>query len=50
MSSRKYASGNEKRKKKKRIDDLVDSQRGVLFINFLRVIQSTSRDPDAYWR
>jgi hypothetical protein len=39
MSSRKYPSGYDKRKKKKQIDDLVESHRGAL-INFLRVIQA----------
>jgi hypothetical protein len=34
MSSRKYASGNDKRKKKKP-NDMIESQRG-LFINFLQ--------------
>jgi hypothetical protein len=28
MSSRKYASGSEKRKKRKKIDELIESQRG----------------------
>ncbi|XP_066323956.1 uncharacterized protein [Miscanthus floridulus] len=46
MSSRKYPSGNDKRKKKKQIDDLVESQRGALH-KFLKSNTSTSRDPDA---
>ena len=45
MSSKKYASGNDKRKKKKRIDDLIQSQRGALY-KFLKSNTSTSRDPD----
>jgi hypothetical protein len=46
MSSRKYPSGNDKRKKKKRIHDLVESQRGALH-KFLKSNTSTSKDPDA---
>ena len=45
MSSRKYPSGNDKRKKKKRIDDFVESQRGPLH-KFLKSNTSTSRYPD----
>jgi hypothetical protein len=45
MSSRKYAFGNEKRNKKKQIDDLIQSQRGALH-KFLKSNTSTSRDPD----
>nr|TKW16837.1 hypothetical protein SEVIR_5G325500v2 [Setaria viridis] len=30
MSSRKYESGNEKRKRKRRVDELIESQRGAL--------------------
>ena len=45
MSSRKYPSGNDKRKKKKRIDDFVESQIGPLH-KFLKSNTSTSRYPD----
>lgn len=30
MSSRRYPSGSEKRKRKKRVDDLIDLQRGAI--------------------
>jgi hypothetical protein len=46
MSSRKYPSGHDKRMKKKRIDALVESQRGA-FHKFLKRNTSTSSDPDA---
>ena len=45
ISLRKYPSGNDKRKKKKRIDNLVESQRGTLH-KFLKSNTSPSRDLD----
>ncbi|XP_042031109.1 uncharacterized protein LOC121777819 [Salvia splendens] len=47
MSTRKYASGSEKRKKRKRVDELIESQRGAMdrfFSN--RTSTGTSRNPD----
>ncbi|KAG6406151.1 hypothetical protein SASPL_133750 [Salvia splendens] len=47
MSTRKYASGSEKRKKSKRVDELIESQRGAMdrfFSN--RTSTGTSRNPD----
>ena len=46
MSSRKYPSGNDKRKKKKWIDDLVELQGGALH-KLLKSNTSTSIDPNA---
>jgi hypothetical protein len=43
--SRKYASGSEKRKKKARIDELLQSQRGSMH-KFLKNNPNTSRDPN----
>ena len=45
MSSRKYASGSEKRKKRKRIDELIESQRGSID-KFFKSNTSSSRNPD----
>ena len=39
MSFRKFESGNDKRKRKRRVDALIESQRGSID-NFLRVIQA----------
>jgi 16S rRNA U516 pseudouridylate synthase RsuA-like enzyme len=45
MSTRKYTSGSEKRKKRKRADELIESQR-VAMDNFFQKNTSTSRNPD----
>ena len=45
MSLRKYASGSEKRKKKARIDEFIQSQRGSMH-KFLKNNPNTSRDPN----
>jgi hypothetical protein len=49
MSTRKYASGSEKRKKKKRVDELIDSQRGNIHIFFSKNAQSTLRNQDEHF-
>lgn len=43
MSSRKYPSGSEKRKKKKRVDKFIETQRGALD-NFFSSNPITSRN------
>ena len=45
MSSRKYPSGSEKRKKRKQVDAFIGTQRGALD-NFFRTNSSTSRNPN----
>ena len=45
MSTRKYASGSEKRKKRKRVDELIESQRGAMD-RFFSKNTGTSRNPD----
>ena len=45
MSSRKYASGSEKRKKKKRVDELVESQKGAID-KFFKSNTSSLRNPN----
>ena len=45
MSSRKYPSGSEKRKKRKQADVFIETQRGDLD-KFFRTNSSTSRNPD----
>ncbi|XP_066347998.1 uncharacterized protein [Miscanthus floridulus] len=45
MSSRKYASGSEKRKKKAQIDEFIQSQRSSMH-KFLKNNPNTSRDPN----
>ena len=45
MSLRKYVSGSEKRKKKARIDEFIQSQRGSMH-KFLKNNPNTSRDPN----
>jgi hypothetical protein len=45
MSSRKYASGSEKRKKRKRVDELVESQKGAID-KFFKSNTSSSKNPD----
>jgi hypothetical protein len=47
MSSRKHASGSEKRKKRQRRDELIESQRGSIEKNF-RSTTSASRNPDEW--
>jgi len=46
MSSKKYASGSEKRKKRKRVDELIESQRGSInkFLKSNISTSSTSRN------
>jgi hypothetical protein len=47
MSSRKYASDSEKRKKRKKVDELIESQRGAMDRFFLKnTSTSNSRNPD----
>jgi hypothetical protein len=47
MSSRKYASGSEKRKKRKKVDELIESQRGAIDIFFPKnTSTSNSRNID----
>ena len=45
MSSRRYLSGSEKRKRKKRVDDLIDSQRGAID-KFFKSNASASTNPN----
>ena len=45
MSSRKYPSGSEKRKKRKQADVFIETQRGDLD-KFFRTNSSTSRNPN----
>ena len=45
MSSRRYPSGSEKRKRKKRVDDLIDSQRGAID-KFFKSNASASTNPN----
>jgi hypothetical protein len=45
MSSRKYPSGSEKRKKRKQLDAFIGKQRGALD-KFFRINTSTSRNPN----
>jgi hypothetical protein len=45
MSSRRYPSGGEKRKRKKRVDDLIDSQRGAID-KFFKSNASASTNPN----
>ncbi|CAN6312274.1 unnamed protein product, partial [Urochloa humidicola] len=45
MSSRKYASGSEKRKKRARVDELIQSQRGSIY-KFFKNNSNPSRDPN----
>ena len=45
MSSRRYPSGSEKRKMKKRVDDLIDSQRGAID-KFFKSNASASTNPN----
>jgi hypothetical protein len=40
MSTRKYAWGSEKRKKRKRVDELIESQRGAMDRFFSKKIQA----------
>ena len=47
MLPKKHASGSEKRKKKRRIDDLIQSQRGAIDKVF-KSNTSTSRNPDEW--
>jgi len=45
MSSRKYPSGSEKRKKRKQADVFIETQKGAID-KFFRINSSTSRNPD----
>jgi hypothetical protein len=45
MSSRRYPSGSEKGKRKKRVDDLIDSQRGAID-KFFKSNTSASTNPN----
>jgi hypothetical protein len=45
MSSRKYPSGSEKRKKRKQSNAFIETQRGALD-RFIKPNTSTSRNPD----
>jgi hypothetical protein len=45
MSTRKYASESEKRKKRKRQDELIKSQKGAMN-KFLSRNTTTSKNPD----
>jgi hypothetical protein len=47
MSTRKYASGSEKRKKRKRQDELIESQKGAIN-KFLTRNTTASRNPDDF--
>ncbi|XP_062203777.1 uncharacterized protein LOC133905976 [Phragmites australis] len=47
MSLRKYASGSEKRKKRKQVDELIESQKGAMD-KFLRSNTGSSRNPDEW--
>ena len=45
MSSKKYPSGSEKRKKRNQSDAFIEKQRGALD-KFIRTNTRTSRNPD----
>ena len=45
MSFRKFESGNDKRKRKRRVNELIESQRGSID-NFFKSNTSTIRNPD----
>jgi hypothetical protein len=45
MSSRKYPSGSEKRKRKKRIDEFIETQRGALD-KFVKINPSSLTNPN----
>lgn len=47
MLPKKHASGSEKRKKKRRIEDLIQSQKGAIN-KFFKSNTSTSRNPDEW--
>ena len=47
MSFRKFESGNDKRKRKRRVDALIESQRGSID-NFFKSNTSTIRNPDEW--
>ncbi|PWZ14127.1 Branched-chain-amino-acid aminotransferase 5, chloroplastic [Zea mays] len=48
MSSRRYPSGSEKRKRKKRVDDLIDSQRGAIDKFFKSNASASTNSNDAF--
>ncbi|ONM37102.1 General transcription factor 2-related zinc finger protein [Zea mays] len=48
MSSRRYLSGSEKRKRKKRVDDLIDSQRGAIDKFFKSNASASTNSNDAF--
>ncbi|KAF2908372.1 hypothetical protein DAI22_12g179700 [Oryza sativa Japonica Group] len=47
MLPKKHASGSEKRKKKRRIEDLIQLQKGAIN-KFFKSNTSTSRNPDEW--
>jgi hypothetical protein len=48
MSSRRYPSGSEKRKRKKRVDDLIDLQRGAIDKFFKSNASASTNSNDAF--